>query len=82
MLHSFGNGTDGLFPQAGLIDVNGTLYGTTNQGGTGRCNLAGYPGCGTVFEILARPVPNRYSTASKVGLTGRTVRFHRLACSK
>ncbi len=32
-LHSFGKGTDGSLPMAGLIDVGGTLYGTTHQGG-------------------------------------------------
>jgi uncharacterized repeat protein (TIGR03803 family) len=34
VLHSFGSGTDGQYPRAGVIDVNGTLYGTTNFGGT------------------------------------------------
>ncbi len=33
VLHSFGNGTDGAAPFAGLVDVNGTLYGTTSAGG-------------------------------------------------
>ena len=33
VLHSFGNGTDGIYPYAALIDVNGTLYGTTDRGG-------------------------------------------------
>jgi len=31
-LHSFGKGSDGQQPKAGLIDVNGTLYGTTYKG--------------------------------------------------
>jgi uncharacterized repeat protein (TIGR03803 family) len=44
VLHSFGgSGTDGDGPAAGLIDVNETLYGTTNLGGA-------YD-CGTVFSI-------------------------------
>jgi uncharacterized repeat protein (TIGR03803 family) len=43
LLHSFGGGSDGASPEAGLIDVNGTLYGTTREGGT-------YNG-GTVFSI-------------------------------
>jgi uncharacterized repeat protein (TIGR03803 family) len=34
VLHSFGKGTDGRGPQTGLIDVRGTLYGTTYHGGT------------------------------------------------
>ena len=32
-LHSFGSGSDGAEPVAGLISVNGTLYGTTDFGG-------------------------------------------------
>ena len=44
MLHSFGNGTDGVYPFAGLIfDAAGNLYGTTYEGGT--------YGYGTVFEL-------------------------------
>ena len=44
MLHSFNNKSDGQWPSAGLIDVNGTLYGTTADGG-GSCD------CGTVYSI-------------------------------
>jgi uncharacterized repeat protein (TIGR03803 family) len=34
VVHSFANGgTDGAYPNAGLIDLNGTLYGTTSGGG-------------------------------------------------
>jgi uncharacterized repeat protein (TIGR03803 family) len=43
VLHSFGNGSDGKSPHASLIDVKGTLYGTTMLGGT--------YGDGTVFSI-------------------------------
>ncbi|HEY3777026.1 MAG TPA: choice-of-anchor tandem repeat GloVer-containing protein [Rhizomicrobium sp.] len=51
VLHSFENdGKDGLYPVAGLIRVNGTLYGTTQNGGTGSCDGVA-PGCGTVFAI-------------------------------
>jgi uncharacterized repeat protein (TIGR03803 family) len=46
VLHNFGNGTDGTYPEAGLIfDAAGNLYGTTAGGGTS----AG----GTVFELTA-----------------------------
>ena len=48
VLHSFGGGADGAHPVAGLINVNGILYGTTSQGGGPDC--AG-SGCGTVFSI-------------------------------
>ena len=44
VLHSFGTGTDGQYPYAGLIqDASGNLYGTTQQGGTN--------GTGTVFKV-------------------------------
>jgi uncharacterized repeat protein (TIGR03803 family) len=33
VLHSFSYGSDGALPFAGLINVNGTLYGTTYYGG-------------------------------------------------
>ena len=44
VLHSFGRGSDGWFPEAGLINVNGTLYGTTYYGGA-------HGGLGTVFSV-------------------------------
>src|ERR1700693_5481660 len=43
VLHSFSHGADGEDPAANLIDVNGTLYGTTYGGGT--------YGEGTVFSV-------------------------------
>lgn len=43
VLHNFGNGSDGATPLAGMIDVKGTLYGTTSAGGTN--------GNGTVFAL-------------------------------
>ena len=51
VLHSFGAGADGVEPLASLIDVNGTLYGTTFIGGAGVCEPAGHYRCGTVFNI-------------------------------
>jgi uncharacterized repeat protein (TIGR03803 family) len=48
VLHNFGPVPDGLFPVASLIDVKGTLYGTTSQGGDdASCD----DGCGTVYSI-------------------------------
>jgi uncharacterized repeat protein (TIGR03803 family) len=44
ILHSFSNGSDGVFPYAGLIrDASGNLYGTTAGGGSGSN--------GTVFKL-------------------------------
>jgi len=53
ILHFFAGPPDGAFPAAGLINVNGTLYGTTTEGGiSGGCRLAGPKvGCGTVYSI-------------------------------
>jgi uncharacterized repeat protein (TIGR03803 family) len=50
VLHSFGNGADGIAPTSSLIDVKGTLFGTTAFGG-GDCAANGATGCGTVFNI-------------------------------
>ena len=49
VLHSFADGSDGCCPRVGgLININGTLYGTTTEGGgAGSCGN----GCGTVFEV-------------------------------
>ena len=49
VVYSFLAGTDGEQPQAGLIDVKDTLYGTTVLGGNPSCS-GGY-GCGTVFSV-------------------------------
>ena len=46
VLYSF-SGKDGCLPYAGLIDVNGILYGTTSKGGKAYCT----DGAGTVFAL-------------------------------
>jgi uncharacterized repeat protein (TIGR03803 family) len=52
ILHSFkGGASDGAEPWAGLVDVNGTLYGTTVVGGGVTSNCKQLDGCGTVFSI-------------------------------
>lgn len=43
VLHSFTGGADGAYPEVGLINVNGAVYGTTFEGGAN--NL------GTVFTL-------------------------------
>ena len=63
MLHSFKGRRDGGYPLAGLIDVNGILYGTTQQGGANNA--------GTVFEVRrsGRERVLYCYTASKAGQT-------------
>ena len=54
VLHSFGSGTDGFSPVAGLVlDSAGNLYGTTSRGGTGglNCPTSGLNSCGIAFEL-------------------------------
>ncbi len=47
-----GGTTDGDNPHAGLINVNGTLYGTTTGGGSDYCPYSGLDqGRGAVFAL-------------------------------
>jgi uncharacterized repeat protein (TIGR03803 family) len=48
VLYSFRNNGDGNAPESDLIDVGGTLYGTTFAGGGTGCSREG---CGTVFSV-------------------------------
>jgi uncharacterized repeat protein (TIGR03803 family) len=53
VLYSFTEGADGTYPRAELVrDGAGNLYGTTEAGGTGTCNLDFLSGCGVVFELI------------------------------
>lgn len=49
VLYRFEGGSDGGNPAAGMISLNGALYGTTTQGGSG-CEDSG---CGTIFKATA-----------------------------
>jgi uncharacterized repeat protein (TIGR03803 family) len=53
VLHSFAGDKDGASPRAGLVSVNGMLFGTTSVGGTGKCaaTKSSLGGCGTIFSI-------------------------------
>ena len=61
-LYSFAGGNDGSHPDSPvIIGADGSIYGTTETGGSGKCNSAGYPGCGTVFNL--KPPPTACKTA-------------------
>ncbi len=48
VLHNFGHKSDGCYSRAGLLYVNGTLYGTTKSGGRYHRRIGGD---GTVFAL-------------------------------
>jgi uncharacterized repeat protein (TIGR03803 family) len=59
-LYSFQGGTDGANPIARVIfGPDGSLYGTTTDGGNSSCQRG--PGCGTVFKL--QPSPTACKTA-------------------
>ncbi len=55
IIHSFNGGSsDGAYPEAGLVVMNGALYGTTRFGGPSRDCASigpGFEGCGVVFAV-------------------------------
>jgi uncharacterized repeat protein (TIGR03803 family) len=52
VIYSFQGGTDGTNPSTALVaDRAGNLFGTTTEGGSGKCT----GGCGTVFELKPAP---------------------------
>ena len=54
IVYNFVNLADGLSPAADLINVGGTLYGTTGEGGGTGC--ADGLGCGTVFSVTPKGI--------------------------
>lgn len=55
VLYAFSGGDDGSVPVSGVtLGSDGSLYGTTAEGGTGSCTgeASGFPGgCGVVFKL-------------------------------
>jgi uncharacterized repeat protein (TIGR03803 family) len=51
VIYAFQGGADGAYPQAGLIKLGGTLYGTTLVGGPTNCISNYGNSCGTVFSL-------------------------------
>jgi uncharacterized repeat protein (TIGR03803 family) len=49
VVYSFAGGSDGAYPAAAPVVVDGKLYGTTGIGGNAGC--AALKGCGTVYEL-------------------------------
>ncbi len=53
ILHTFGSGTDGADPRAGVTIRGNVLYGTTTSGGTeSTCGAFGDTPCGTVYQMV------------------------------
>jgi uncharacterized repeat protein (TIGR03803 family) len=50
VLHVFKNGNDGALPEGDLVNVGGSFYGTTTEGGIKNC---GPYNCGIVFKVDA-----------------------------
>jgi uncharacterized repeat protein (TIGR03803 family) len=72
-IYAFQGGSDGSFPVAGLINVGGTLYGTTSGGGSPNApNCTSYPyGCGTVFAIDPKTGVERVVYSFQGGADGK-----------
>jgi uncharacterized repeat protein (TIGR03803 family) len=54
VVYSFTCTPDGQDPDGTLLDVNGTLYGTTMHGGIPKCDAQNFVGCGTVFSLSSK----------------------------
>lgn len=74
VIHHFAGGADGAVPMADLVDVNGTLYGTTETGGrSARECVSG--SCGTVFAITTSGVERDLPLHRRHGWRNSTRRF-------
>ena len=51
-LYTFTDGSDGGYPESGVILINGTLYGTATYGGLGRGIVYSVNTGGTAFHVL------------------------------
>jgi uncharacterized repeat protein (TIGR03803 family) len=65
------HGTDGEFPDAGLVrGTDGNIYGTTSRGGSSSGSYCGTSGCGTVFKITpGGKLSTLYNFCSQNGCT-------------
>lgn len=54
VLYGFRGLPDGAYPESGVVfDQAGNIYGTTQNGGTGDCDIYHLLGCGIVYELTA-----------------------------
>lgn len=68
VVYRFKSPADAVAPEGDLIDVNGTLFGTSYFGGGTRCNR-GY-GCGAVFSVTPSGVEMLVDGLRRGGKTG------------
>jgi uncharacterized repeat protein (TIGR03803 family) len=68
VLYNFGRSGDGFYPFAGLVAMNGALYGTTYNGGSG--SGCASSGCGTLFSISASGTESVLHNFSNDGADG------------
>ena len=76
-IYTFQGGSDGVEPCSPItIGPNGTLYGTTAEGGQGTCQVGGcggnrFAGCGTVFNLT----PATHASGNALGAWNETVLY-------
>jgi uncharacterized repeat protein (TIGR03803 family) len=52
VVYAFQGGSDGAAPEAAVVGIDGTIFGTTSAGGKDNCSQgSSLPGCGTVFKL-------------------------------